>query len=137
MEAFQTEASLWYRNVKDGPETGTVGCSTPGGEMSIAVHKTNKRWKVTQGQVNVDDVVEFMLESFLDSTPHPEGTDLLVSRLTVYDTHAPSLDESTWIVQIDYYELPVWRLEELERRIAGPLKTTSASTQTRIEPVTV
>ena len=105
--------------------------------MSIAVHKTNKRWKVTQGQVNVDDVVEFMLESFLDSTPHPEGTDLLVSRLTVYDTHAPSLDESTWIVQIDYYELPVWRLEELERRIAGPLKTTSASTQTRIEPVTV
>jgi hypothetical protein len=129
VEALLTEAALWYREVSDGPQQGKVGCATPTGGMSVEISKTTKQWRIDNLDATVEQVAQSMLETFLACNSRADGSDLMISNLMVCDAYVPRTDERVRMIIMEYYELPVWRLEQLEKRFTSHAKATPSSSE--------
>ncbi|MBB19664.1 MAG: hypothetical protein CMP20_09415 [Rickettsiales bacterium] len=129
LEAILTEAALWYRKVEDGPQNGKVGCATPTGGLSVEIGKTTKQWRIDNLEATVEQVAESMIETFLTCNSRADGSDLMISNLIVYDAYAPRADECVRLIIMEYYELPVWRLEQLEKRFTFSAEATPSSSE--------
>jgi len=103
--------------------------------LSIEIGKTSKQWRIQDDDASEDQVAQGIIETFLTCNSRADGSDLQISNLCIYDAYAPQKDDYVRLVQIEYYELPVWRLKELEKRFSAPVQTASSSAQSRVEPV--
>lgn len=120
MAALRKEAELWFRTVADGPTKGKMGVATQTGSMSIETGPQCIDLAWEEVGATSDHIATELLERLLDKIENTQGTDLCLSSLVIYNMMSVRDDIQVWFAKLIYYSLPVWRLEELERRFSPP-----------------